>query len=329
MTRHATPLPTTVGNSGAYRLTTKGHLLDPRPGTQRAIAWGHVLKWAERPGGLEAARSAVDRENLDSVTGHNLFSWAIRTGLVERIAAITQAAPIIAQRAAGAISIEGAHAAPHSALIEVLAPAYGPCRHFGSQGGACRAAIWAPKRGYMPRGFIGATGALEDVELVLVFAEPGTPDARTTFSDGLTPVDALRATVADTAEWRDGAFDSAADKGEQFHRNLIWFLGQCLPGASPAEVARKVWQTEARLCSIPTKLGTADSSLCAPEYLAKQYALLSHATWIALGSKAQGAMRRLGLPHIEAYAFGRPGCNFPKARPSWEHAIASVKARRP
>jgi hypothetical protein len=313
----------------AYRLTERGRVLDPRPGTQRLRAWTHLLAWAGKPGGKVIAQSAVDRENLDSVTGRNLFSWAVREGLIEEFQLSVQPSSVKPKRPRPAVMSPAATpAATHPRLIEVLAPAYGPCRHFASQGGGCRDAVWAPERGHIPRGFIGATGALEDVEVVLVFAEPGTPDTRTSFPKGLTALETIRAAIADSAEWRAGAFDATAQKGEQFHRNLMEFLEKCYPNATASEVSRAVWQTEARLCSIPSKLGSADSSLCAAEYLAKQYTLLSHATWVALGSKAQAALRRLGVPHIEAYAFGRPGCNFPAARPSWERAIEMIKSRR-
>ena len=57
-------------------------------------------------------------------------------------------------------------------LLKIIEPAYAPCAHFT---GACRTLRWDPGRGHIPRGFLGATGRLEDVKLVLVFAEPGDP----------------------------------------------------------------------------------------------------------------------------------------------------------
>jgi len=59
-------------------------------------------------------------------------------------------------------------------LATVLAPAYAPCLEFQR---ACTEMRWDPSQGHVPRGSLGATGSLEEVELVLVFAEPGDPHA--------------------------------------------------------------------------------------------------------------------------------------------------------
>jgi len=62
---------------------------------------------------------------------------------------------------------------PCAELRELLLPAYAPCTHFG---GACKGvAKWDTGKGYAPRGFVGALGSLDEVELVLVAAEPGDP----------------------------------------------------------------------------------------------------------------------------------------------------------
>ncbi|WP_162497445.1 hypothetical protein [Roseovarius dicentrarchi] len=59
------------------------------------------------------------------------------------------------------------------ALLDLMLPAYSPCPHFD---GACAdACTWQPDRGIVPCGFGGATGALDDVRLVIVTAEPGDP----------------------------------------------------------------------------------------------------------------------------------------------------------
>ncbi len=215
--------------------------------------------------------------------------------------------------------------APNPALVNALAPAYGPCPHFCTQGGRCKDAVWNPARGHIPRGFLGATGALEEVRLVMVFAEPGHPYADMDFSGATTPAALIAATTAHSASRRSGANEKGF-AGDRFHRNVEWFIEQCFPGASSEEKARRVWQTEARLCSVPEEIGKSDSNPCAETYLTRQFHLLSHATWVAFGSKAQRTMRRLRLPHVAAYALAPPGCNHIPARPSWEAAIAKVHA---
>ena len=60
---------------------------------------------------------------------------------------------------------------PNRELFDALIEAYRPCQYFGT----CREAIWNPKRGYIPRGFLGATANLADVEIVMVFARTRSP----------------------------------------------------------------------------------------------------------------------------------------------------------
>src|SRR5437588_600270 len=62
---------------------------------------------------------------------------------------------------------------PPQELVDILLPAFGPCP--AMQPGKCRGHVkdWAPEGGYVLRGFRGATGRLDEVELVLVCTEPG------------------------------------------------------------------------------------------------------------------------------------------------------------
>jgi hypothetical protein len=57
-------------------------------------------------------------------------------------------------------------------LEKVLLPAYAPYPEFNR---ACSEMRWYPSAGHVPRGFLGATRKLSEVELVLVSAEPGDP----------------------------------------------------------------------------------------------------------------------------------------------------------
>ena len=61
---------------------------------------------------------------------------------------------------------------PAAELIENLLPAYSPCSAFQQE---CRSAKWCPEKGFVPRGFLGAIGSIQDVRLVLLTAEPGDP----------------------------------------------------------------------------------------------------------------------------------------------------------
>jgi len=66
---------------------------------------------------------------------------------------------------------------PNEQLVDVLLPAFGPCRYIDVCSASCRQAKWLPEVGHIPRGFLGATRQLSDVEVVMVFAEPGHPYA--------------------------------------------------------------------------------------------------------------------------------------------------------
>lgn len=64
---------------------------------------------------------------------------------------------------------------PDDELSALLLEAYEPCSNINVKSGICPQAKWDPESGHIPRGFLGAMGALDDVELVMVFAEPGHP----------------------------------------------------------------------------------------------------------------------------------------------------------
>ena len=92
---------------------------------------------------------------------------------------------------------------PNEELINVLAPAYGPCPHLLGNTTACPQSRWESTAGHVPRGFLGATGELGEVELVIVLAEPGepkrarlgNPGRRESYVDALEPTDMLRRVV--------------------------------------------------------------------------------------------------------------------------------------
>src|SRR5689334_4134039 len=108
---------------------------------------------------------------------------------------------------------------PNQVLVDILLKAYSPCQNFG----ACREARWAPGEGHVPRGFLGATGELCDVKLVMVFSEPGRPHADEHYSVSLSPLELLDHALAHA----DSCFRSGKD---QFHQNVRWFISQLYPG---------------------------------------------------------------------------------------------------
>jgi hypothetical protein len=176
---------------------------------------------------------------------------------------------------------------------------------------------WHPAAGHIPRGYLGAKGDLSEVELVLVFAEPGNP-------------------LSDEKHWgMQSALNVAehyhATSRDQFHRNARHILNLCWPDLSFTDQLSKVWMTESVLCSAPVEsrgVRSAVERTCGQRYLLKQLELFPHAVIAALGTKAQNRMRALGYDRfIAANAVAPPEGNKPHARQSW-HAIAEEVARR-
>jgi hypothetical protein len=174
---------------------------------------------------------------------------------------------------------------------------------------------WRPVEGHVPRGFLGATGDLEEVELVLVFAEPGDPMPGEIHSGMDTAYAAA-----------DYFFRTPRDA---FHRNVRKVLDQCWPELSFDQQLRKVWMTDSVLCSAPVECGPVSrgaESACGKNYLKAQLALFPNALVVALGNKAQDRLKRLGIGYLAVYAVAPPGCNHRKAAASWEKIPYMLKA---
>lgn len=207
---------------------------------------------------------------------------------------------------------------PHPELQKVLLPAYAPCAGFGS----CPEAVWNPAIGHVPRGFLGACGALTEVRAIMVFAEPGGVYPTDHYDETLSPQHLLAATVVETGR-------IMATSQDQFHRNVRWFIDQILPGQDFATQLRGVWLTEGRLCSVLQEIGGRKDRSCANRYLARQIALMPQAVVIGFGNKAQAYLSALKIDHCAARALAPPGANHRPARPSWDATIAEVKLRHP
>lgn len=206
---------------------------------------------------------------------------------------------------------------PNNQLLSVMLDAYFPCINFG----ICREAQWNPEQGQIPRGFVGATGRPEDVEVVMVFSEPGHPHDEERYDPNLSPLDLISAALRH-------AYMSFSDGKDQFHRNVRWFLSQLYPDLTFDQQLRHVWLTEGRLCSIDNEIGSTKDPTCASNYLAQQLAILPNATVVAFGNKAKKYLRGLNITRLDAYALAPPGANHKPARPSWEAVISEIEARR-
>ncbi|RBP27125.1 hypothetical protein DET50_11555 [Marinobacter pelagius] len=202
----------------------------------------------------------------------------------------------------------------NSKLKEILTPAYAPCAGFS---GACESMRWDPREGHVPRGFLGAHGNLEEIELVLVFAEPGDPHD-----------DEVHSGIESAHEKAMRAFSEGTDL---FHRNVRLILNLCWPELNFEQQIKKTWMTNSVLCSAPVESGpvrVACERNCGTRYLLPQLELLNHCVIVALGAKARDRMRALGIESfIPAVAAAPPGCNLKEAKSSWQ-AIADEIHRR-
>lgn len=181
---------------------------------------------------------------------------------------------------------------------------------------------WSPEVGHVPRGFCGAARSLDEVQLVLVAAEPGDPRKGEAHKPGGSPAEQLTSAYAYAYE----CFRSGKDL---YHRNVRRILDLCWPGEPfPAQLA-KVWITDSVLCSARVEGGPIipQTALeCRRRYLDPQPALFPKAVVAALGRKAQARVRNIpGV--IPGFAAAPPGCNFRGARASWEKISEIVRAR--
>ncbi len=148
-------------------------------------------------------------------------------------------------------------------LADVLRPAYDPCPSFST---TCNEMRWNPAEGHVPRGFRGASGRLEQIELVLVYAEPGDPLPGESHA-GLESAYAYSASTF-------------ANGATQFHRNVRYIINACWPGLPLSEQMKRVWMTESVLCSAPREGGHVRADICdecGMRYLLPQLRLLPHA----------------------------------------------------
>ena len=171
--------------------------------------------------------------------------------------------------------------APADGLASILQPAYDPCPGFDA---GCKCiARWIPTAGHVPRGFIGALGSIDEVEVIILVAEPGNPHPNETYLDPSM----MEAACSHT-------FWSIDEGTDPYHKRLKLLLDLIFPGLSLENQLRKAWVTEAYLCSAPVEGGKVLPRAeyeCASRYLLQQLRLLSGRPVIALGKKAQRRAR--------------------------------------
>ncbi|MBV8220380.1 MAG: hypothetical protein JO325_18085 [Solirubrobacterales bacterium] len=168
---------------------------------------------------------------------------------------------------------------------------------------------------------------MDEIELVLVAAEPGDP---------------FPGEYYDPQSSATEYFEKVTERGlahlterEQFVTNLRRILDECWPGVSLDEQLRRTWITESYLCSAPRESGpvpTRSWSVCGRDYLAPQLSLLADRAIVACGRKAQRRIEALGFSRFLAVpAIAPPEGGKPHARAAHRTIpayVAECKAKR-
>ena len=213
---------------------------------------------------------------------------------------------------------------PAKRLVEILQEAYCPCRGFKGQ---CKGtATWAPKEGHVPRGFVGALGSLEEVEVVILTAQPGPPLPE---EPGLYSQTGKGELLERTCQHTLECF---RHEHETYHEGIRYLLDQIfLPNRCLEDQLRKAWITQTYLCSAPGGDSRNVLSLagreCAGRYLAPQLTLFKDLPVIVLGGEAQKRARYVpGVQNlIEALS---PNARISKAELQRCYRDAAKQARR-
>ena len=224
------------------------------------------------------------------------------------------------------------YAMPNEALVDVLLPAY-RCQHFGK----CLEANWCPSKGHVPRGFLGATDALEKVEVVMVLAEPAKPKDKKGLKESYEHLDGdPKATLEQVVEFVHGCYEQPVSR---LHRNARMFLEWRYGNEMPFDAQlRRVWITEARLCSIAKTTedpGPEAYKRCEDKYLVRQIERLPRAQVVAFGKKAERTVEnlwrtgRLREKPIIAGSLASYGNRLTPARESWKVALRQLRPPKP
>jgi len=205
-------------------------------------------------------------------------------------------------------------------IINSLLPAYEPCRGFDSK---CAEMRWEPSKGHVPRGFCGAAGEVDEVELVLVTAEPGDPYQGEDHSGDGSSISMFKSAY----DHETGCVLSGTD---QYFKNVRRILHLCWPKIEITQQLRKVWITDSVLCSAKIEGGRVSSECadeCAQRFLISQLRLFPKALVVALGGKAQKRLRGL-TPYLSVFSPAPPGCNYKGASESWKAIAEWVHLRK-
>lgn len=202
----------------------------------------------------------------------------------------------------------------NSELVNILKPAFAPCVGFSS---ICKEMVWKPFCGFVPRGYYGALGEIEEVRAVFVFAEPGNPFGDEEYSDFESVINYVGKQVRVSMD--------------PFHKNIRNILASCWPDLSLEDQFHKVWMTESVLCSAKRETGSIPieiCDLCGKMYLSKQLKIFQNSLIVAMGGKAEHRLKRLGVKeYLRVSSPAMPEGNKQRAKDSWQKIALEVRRR--
>ncbi|MBD1193118.1 hypothetical protein [Vulcanococcus sp. Clear-D1] len=202
----------------------------------------------------------------------------------------------------------------NSSLLKLLQQAWSPCPLLES---SCKSIKFCPSKGFAPRGICGANGKPEEVELILIFAEPGDPHESESFSS-----------LDDSIRYTEECYRSQTDL---FHKRVRLILDMCFPGLTFDQQLCKSLLTDSVLCSAEKESGTIPIGIekaCVTNYLLEEIKLFPNAVVCALGGKSQRRLRKVGFnQYVSAFSAAPPGCNYKGAHASWEKLAAAIHSR--
>lgn len=90
------------------------------------------------------------------------------------------------------------------------------------------------------------------------------------------------------------------------------------------------WITDSVLCSAKSEGGYIPSKIsntCCMKYLLREIDLFDNAIVVALGKKADNRLKNAGYnKHYYVFSAAPPGCNYKRAKESWERIGDIIKA---
>ena len=119
-----------------------------------------------------------------------------------------------------------------------------PCEHFK---GACKGVChWCPKKGYVPRGYGTSARSINEIELVVVTAEPADPLDEEQYGADL---DENFQSILNNFNVAMTGVVTRGGRKNMFHDRLCELLNIFWPNEALEEQMRRVWFTDSVLCS--------------------------------------------------------------------------------